>query len=116
VSSPSGLDGPGWETVTTPYDLALIYRQALKYPLIVQIFGSPTAPFPGKTLDAQNELLTRYPGDFAGKTGFTNLARKTLVTAAQRNGRRLLVVLMYGTGDLYGQAVNLFDWGFGQPA
>jgi D-alanyl-D-alanine carboxypeptidase (penicillin-binding protein 5/6) len=119
ASSPSGLDGPGWETDTTPYDLALIYRQALKYPLIAQIFGSQTASFPGKDgvvkeLAAQNELLTRYPGDFAGKTGFTNLARKTLVTAAQRNGRRLLVVLMLGTGDLYGQAIGLFDWGFSQ--
>jgi D-alanyl-D-alanine carboxypeptidase (penicillin-binding protein 5/6) len=121
ASSPSGLDGPGWETTTTPYDLALIYRQALKYPLIAQIFQSPTASFPGKdgsprTLDAQNELLTRYPGDFAGKTGYTDLARKTMVTAAQRNGRRLLVVLMYGTGDLYGQAISLFDWGFSQSA
>jgi D-alanyl-D-alanine carboxypeptidase (penicillin-binding protein 5/6) len=116
ASSPSGLDGPGWETVTTPYDLALIYRKALTYPLIAQIFQSPTAAFPGKTLTAQNELLTRYPGDFAGKTGYTDLARKTLVTAAQRNGRRLLVVLMYGSGDLYGQAVGLFDWGFSQPA
>ncbi|MCV7423458.1 D-alanyl-D-alanine carboxypeptidase [Mycobacterium yunnanensis] len=115
ASSPSGLDGPGWETLTTPYDLALIYRQALKYPLIAQIFQAPTASFPGKTLHAQNELLSRYPGDFAGKTGFTDLARKTLVTAAQRNGRRLVVVLMYGSGDLYGQAVDLFDWGFGQP-
>nr|WP_284231088.1 MULTISPECIES: serine hydrolase [unclassified Mycolicibacterium] len=116
ANSPSGLDGPGWETVTTPYDLALIYREALKYPLIAQIFQSPTAQFPGKTLQAQNELLERYPGDFAGKTGYTDLARKTMVTAAQRNGRRLLVVLMYGSGDLYGQAINLFDWGFGQPA
>lgn len=121
ASSPSGLDGPGWETVTTPHDLALIYRQALKYPLIAQIFQSPTAPFPGKdgsprTLDAQNELLARYPGDFAGKTGYTDLARKTMVTAAQRNGRRLLVVLMYGSGDLYDQAIGLFDWGFSQPA
>jgi len=119
ASSPSGLDGPGWETNTTPYDLALIYRQALKYPMIAAIFQAQTAPFPAKDgslqqIDAQNELLTRYPGDFAGKTGFTNLARKTLVTAAQRNGRRLLVVLMYGTGDLYRQAIGLFDWGFGQ--
>ena len=59
----------------------MIYRQALKYPLIAQIFQSQSAAFPGKdgsakTLDAQNELLTRYPGDFAGKTGFTDLARK----------------------------------------
>jgi D-alanyl-D-alanine carboxypeptidase (penicillin-binding protein 5/6) len=121
ASSPSGLDGPGWETVTTPYDLALIYRQALKYPLIAQIFQSPSASFPGKdgsprTIEGQNELLTRYPGDFAGKTGYTDLARKTLVTAANRNGRRLLVVLMYGNGDLYGQAIGLFDWVFSQPA
>ncbi|BBZ27845.1 D-alanyl-D-alanine carboxypeptidase [Mycolicibacterium madagascariense] len=121
ASSPSGLDGPGWETLTTPYDLALIYRQALKYPLIAKIFQSPTASFPGKdgtpkTLTAQNELLARYPGDFAGKTGYTDLARKTFVTAAARNGRRLLVVLMYGSGDLYGQATDLFDWGFAQPA
>jgi D-alanyl-D-alanine carboxypeptidase (penicillin-binding protein 5/6) len=114
ASSPSGLDGPGWETVTTPHDLAVIYRQALKYPLIAQIFSSQSASFPGKTLTAQNELLTRYPGDFAGKTGFTNLAKKTYVTAAQRNGRRLIVVEMYGDGDLYGQAIGLFDWGFRQ--
>ena len=81
--------------------------------------SAQTASFPGKDgalkqLDAQNELLTRYPGDFAGKTGYTDLARKTFVTAAQRNGRRLLVVLMYGTGDYYGQAIRLFDWGFSQ--
>jgi D-alanyl-D-alanine carboxypeptidase (penicillin-binding protein 5/6) len=114
ASSPSGLDGPGWETVTTPHDLAVIYRQALKYPLIAKIFSSQSASFPGKTLTAQNELLTGYPGDFAGKTGFTNLARKTYVGAAQRNGRRLVVVEMYGSGDLYDQAIGLFDWGFSQ--
>jgi D-alanyl-D-alanine carboxypeptidase (penicillin-binding protein 5/6) len=91
---------------------AVIYRQALKYPLIAQIFSSQSASFPGKTLTAQNELLARYPGDFAGKTGFTNLARKTYVGAAQRNGRRLVVVEMYGSGDLYDQAIGLFDWGF----
>lgn len=119
ASSPSGLDGPGWETVTTPFDLALIYRQALKYPLIAQIFAAHTAPFPAKDgsleqIDAQNDLLTSYPGDYAGKIGYTDLARNTFVTAAQRNGRRLLVVLMYSTGDYYGQSTRLLDWGFSQ--
>jgi serine-type D-Ala-D-Ala carboxypeptidase (penicillin-binding protein 5/6) len=114
ASSPSGLDGPGWESTTTAFDLALIYRAALKYPLIAQIMRSPSAPFPGKTLTNQNELLSRYPGTFAGKTGFTNLARETFVAAAQRGNRRLVVVEMYGSGDLYGQAINLFDYGFGQ--
>ncbi|ADU00134.1 MULTISPECIES: D-alanyl-D-alanine carboxypeptidase family protein [Mycolicibacterium] len=115
ASSTSGLDGPGWESVTTPHDLAVIMRAALKYPLIAQIMRSPTAPFPGKTLHNQNELLSRYPGDLGGKTGFTNLARKTYVGAAQRGNRRLVVVQMYGTGDLYGQAMQLLDYGFSQP-
>lgn len=112
ASSPSGLDGPVWETVTTPHDLAVILRAALRYPLIAQIMRQPSAQFPGKTLTNQNELLTRYPGDIAGKTGYTDLARKTYVGAAQRGNRRLIVVQMYGTGDLYGQAIELFDYGF----
>jgi D-alanyl-D-alanine carboxypeptidase (penicillin-binding protein 5/6) len=112
ASSPSGLDGPGWESVTSPHDLAVMFRAALTYPLLAQILRSPSASFPGKTLTTQNELLTRYPGDLGGKTGFTNLARKTYVGAAQRNGRRLIVVQMFGTGDLYGQATQLLDWGF----
>jgi D-alanyl-D-alanine carboxypeptidase (penicillin-binding protein 5/6) len=114
AASPSGLDGPGWESITTPHDLAVIFRAALRYPLIAQIMRSESAPFPGKSLSNQNELLTRYPGDLGGKTGFTNLARKTYVGAAQRGNRRLIVVQMYGSGDLYGQAISLFDWGFSQ--
>jgi len=114
AASPSGLDGPGWESITTPHDLATMMRAALGYPLIAQIMRSPSASFPGKTLSNQNELLSRYPGDLAGKTGYTNLARKTYVGAAQRGNRRLVVVQMYGSGDLYGQAIALFDWGFGQ--
>lgn len=114
ASSPSGLDGPGWESVTTPHDLAVIMRAALKYPLIAHIMRQPSAQFPGRTITNQNELLTRYPGDLAGKTGYTNLARKTYVGAAQRGNRRLVVVQMYGTGDLYGQAISLLDWGFSQ--
>lgn len=114
ASSPSGLDGPGWESVTTPEDLALIFRAALANPLLAQILRSPSAAFPGKNVTSQNELLARYPGDLGGKTGYTNLARKTYVGAAQRGSRRLVVVQMYGTGDLYGQAIGLFDWGFSQ--
>ncbi|WP_099025409.1 D-alanyl-D-alanine carboxypeptidase family protein [Mycolicibacterium palauense] len=119
ASSPSGLDGPGWESVTTPHDLAVMLRAALRYPLIAHIMRQPEAQFPDrtgyKTIVNQNELLRRYPGDLAGKTGYTNLARKTYIGAAQRGNRRLIVVQMYGTGDLYGQAVDLFDWGFARP-
>jgi D-alanyl-D-alanine carboxypeptidase (penicillin-binding protein 5/6) len=116
ASSPSGLDGPGWESITTPHDLAVIFRTALGYPLIAHILRQPSAEFPGKVITNQNELLARYPGDLGGKTGYTNLARKTYVGAAQRGNRRLVIVQMYGTGDLYGQAIGLFDWGFSQSS
>ena len=56
--------------------------------------------FPTKTGDTvlvnQDDLLHRYPGTLGGKTGFTDLARKTFVAAAQRDGRRLVIAMMYG--------------------
>jgi serine-type D-Ala-D-Ala carboxypeptidase (penicillin-binding protein 5/6) len=116
ASSPSGLDGPGMESITTPNDLAVIYRAALRNPTFAAIVQQPSSLFPTdggpKTIVNQNELLKRYPGTLVGKTGYTNLARNTYVGAAQRNGRRLVVAQLYGTGDLYGQAIDLFDWGF----
>ena len=57
-------------------------------------------------------MLSTYPGFIGGKTGFTNLARETYVAMAQRNGRRLITVLMYSQDDLQDQARAVLDWGF----
>jgi D-alanyl-D-alanine carboxypeptidase (penicillin-binding protein 5/6) len=118
ASSPSGLDGPGMESTTTPYDLAIIYRAALHNPTFAAIVRQQSSLFPTddgpKKIVNQNELLQRYPGTMVGKTGFTNLAQHTFVGAAQRNGHSLVVVQMYGSGDMYGQAIGLLDWGFSQ--
>jgi D-alanyl-D-alanine carboxypeptidase (penicillin-binding protein 5/6) len=118
ASSPSGLDGPGMESVTTPVDLAVIYRTALSYPVFAAIVRQPSSLFPTDDgpheIVNQNELLQRYPGTLAGKTGYTNLAQHTFVGAAQRNGHSLVVVQMFGSGDMYGQAIGLLDWGFSQ--
>jgi len=118
ASSPSGLDGPGMESITTPFDLAIIYRAALHYPAFAAIVRQPSSLFPTdngpKEITNQNQLLKRYPGTLVGKTGFTNLAQQTFVGAAQRNGHSLVVVQMFGDGDMYGQAIGLLDWGFSQ--
>jgi D-alanyl-D-alanine carboxypeptidase (penicillin-binding protein 5/6) len=118
ASSPSGLDGPAMESVTTPFDLAITYRAALRYPAFAAIVRQPTSLFPTdagpKQIVNQNELLKRYPGTLVGKTGYTDLAQHTFVGAAQRNGHNLVVVQMYGSGDMYGQAIGLLDWGFSQ--
>ena len=123
AASPSGLDGPGGPGWTTPHDLAVIFRAAMANPVFARITAQPTAVFPAETgervLVNQDELLVRYPGAIGGKTGFTNAARKTVVGAAERNGRRLVIAMMYGLvrdgGPSYwDQAATLLDWGFAQ--
>ncbi|MBJ7400972.1 serine hydrolase [Mycolicibacterium sp.] len=125
ATSPSGLDGPGGAGWTTPHDLAAIFRAAMANPVFAQITATPSAPFPTDTgerpLINQNDLLVRYPGAIGGKTGFTDAARKTFVGAAERNGRRLVIAMMYGLvhegGPTYwDQAAMLLDWGFAQGA
>ncbi len=123
AASPSGLDGPGMDFRSTPHDLAVIFRAAMANPIFAMITGQPSALFPGdnglQPIVNQNQLLRRYPGALGGKTGFTNLARKTFVGGAERNGRRLVVVQMFGLEQAGGptywdQAVSLLDWGFAQ--
>ena len=123
ATSPSGLDGPGGPGWTTPHDLAAIFRAAMANPVFAQITAQPSAMFPtdsgDKPLINQDELLVRYPGAIGGKTGYTNAARKTFVGGAQRDGRRLVISMMYGLvhegGPTYwDQAATLLNWGFAQ--
>lgn len=121
AGSPSGIDAPGMAMWSTPHDLAVIFRNAMSYPVFAQITAQPSAVFPtgtgNRVLVNQDEMMQRYPGMLGGKTGYTDLARKTFVGAAERNGRRLVVAMMYGLvregGPTYwDQAATLLDWGF----
>ena len=123
ATSPSGLDGPGGSGWTSPHDLAAIFRAAMANPTFARITAQPMAMFPTASGEAplinQDELLVRYPGALGGKTGYTNAARKTFVGAAERNGRRLVIAMMYGLvhegGPTYwDQAATLLNWGFAQ--
>jgi serine-type D-Ala-D-Ala carboxypeptidase (penicillin-binding protein 5/6) len=123
ATTPSGLDGPAGDGATTPHDLAVIFRAAMANPVFAQIIAQPTATFPTATGDVpiinDDHLLHLYPGTLGGKTGFTDAAKKTFVAAADRDGRRLVIAMMYGLikegGPTYwDQAMGLFDWGFAQ--
>ncbi|MGH3753071.1 MAG: D-alanyl-D-alanine carboxypeptidase family protein [Pseudonocardiaceae bacterium] len=122
AATPSGLDGPGMSS--SAYDLALAFRQVLSRPLLTELLGTRQVDFPGFgdrpgfVLSNDNKLLRSYPGALGGKTGFTNDARHTKVDAAQRGGRRLIVVLMRGEQrplPMSVQAARLLDYGFALP-
>jgi len=55
-----------------------------------------------------------YEGCTGGKTGYTVEARNTLVTFAERNGQRLVCIVLQTEGyDVYTNTAALFDYGFG---
>ncbi|MGY1916036.1 D-alanyl-D-alanine carboxypeptidase family protein [Blastococcus sp. SYSU DS0973] len=123
AGSPSGLDVAGQST--SPYDLALVFRALVEDPVAADILRTPTADmpavdgrFPGFQIQNQNPLLTGYPGNLGGKTGFTDAARHAFVTAAERDGRRVVVSVL-DTENVplraADQAARLLDWGFAVP-
>lgn len=121
--TPSGLDGPG--TSTSAYDVALIFREALKYPDFVKAVQKQRIDFPAANGNGtvpvvnDNRLLTTYAGALGGKSGFTDDAQHTYVGAAERNGKRLVVVLLRGQQTpvrMTDQAARLLDYGFSLPA
>ncbi len=122
VTTPSGLDGPGMST--SAYDIGLFYRYAWQNPTFADIVATRTFEFPGHgdhpgyELENDNKLLFSYPGALGGKTGYTDDAGQTFVGAANRNGRRLMAVLLHGTRQPiapWEQAAHLLDYGFGTP-
>jgi len=120
VATPSGLDGPGMST--SAYDIGLFYRYAWQNPAFANIVATRTFDFPGHgdhpgyQLENDNKLLYNYPGALGGKTGYTDDAGQTFVGAANRDGRRLMAVLLHGTRQPiapWEQAEHLLDYGFG---
>src|SRR5918998_1548917 len=123
AGTPSGLDVAG--QTSSPYDLALVFRRLVEDPRAVELLQTRLAEVPavegrspGYQIQNQNPLAGT-PGNLGGKTGFTDAARHTYVTAAERDGRRLVVSVM-GTERVplraADQAALLLDWGYTVPA
>jgi D-alanyl-D-alanine carboxypeptidase (penicillin-binding protein 5/6) len=123
AGTPSGLDVAGQSS--SPYDLALIFRRLLARPDSAAVLRLASARMPGVPgrstgfqFQSQNPLLHSYRGDLGGKTGFTDAARHTFVTAAERGGRRIVVSVMDTENrpvHFAVQAARLLDWGFSVP-
>ncbi|MYW21217.1 D-alanyl-D-alanine carboxypeptidase, partial [Streptomyces sp. SID2955] len=124
VVSPDGYDAPG--QVSSAYDLAVFGRAGLHNPDFARYCSTAEASFPGDgapyAIENTNRLLTGedgvapYPGLIGIKNGYTSNAGNTLVAAARRDGRTLVVSVLNPQAEggltVYEEARALLDWGF----
>lgn len=112
---------------TTAYDMSLIARAIYNNDYFLEIMSHPTYQIPptNKTseiryLAQQHRLMNKlrdgrmYRSDvIGGKTGYTDLARHTLVTVARRDGVDLIAVVLQGEKmGVYTDTNALLDYGF----
>lgn len=121
----SGL--PDENHYSSAKDMALIFREGLKNKDFRSVLGDADYTIQPTNMTSDKRVMHThhpmfapesdiyYPGCIGGKTGFTNLAAHTLVTAVEQNGTTYIAVVMHGvelsTCCLDSKA--LFDYGFG---
>jgi D-alanyl-D-alanine carboxypeptidase len=111
--NPSGLPNPG--QVTDAYDMAVLARHILiTYPQYRYLFSVSSFMFEGRPIPNIDGMLKLYPGAIGMKTGYTDLARFNLVTAAVRDGHMLIGVELHARGwsVAYRTMATLLDQGF----
>ena len=109
--NPHGLDGAGHHS--TVHDMALAGREFLRDPFLTEL--STTSEYrpewPREAIKNGNKLLQLYPGSFGVKIGYTSAAKQTIVAAADRNGRQL-ILSVFASDNRYADAMAIFDWAF----
>jgi len=113
--TPSGLDAD--EHYTTAYELGLLAAYAIKNERFKKASSSQSAvlnygnPPYRRTITNHNKLLKSYDGLIGVKTGFTKKSGRCLVTAAERDGKRIVAVTLCDPNDWLDHK-NLLDYGF----
>lgn len=110
---------------STPYDLALLTREALKNEHFRTVFGAPSYSLSPTNMQAQNrpiandcELLRdgayKYDGAAGGKIGSTPANGYALAAYAKRGATGLIAVVMHekDAETAYKDVAALFEYGF----
>ena len=120
-ANPHGLNNENHKT--TPYDMALILRAAVANDTFRKIDTTTSYQFPAiknaaaRTITMGHKMMYKtdsryYEGIIGGKTGYTSKAGNTLVTAVERDGVRLIAVVMKAKGTHYTDTRAMLDYGF----
>ena len=109
---------------TSAYDMAQIARAFFSNDLLCKMSGTATYTIPRSAtvsqelfISSKNQLLPGKPYAYAdlmgSKTGYTSEARQTLVSCAQRDGMKLICVVMKEEAPAqFTDTVELFNYGF----
>ena len=112
--TPSGLDDENH--YSTAFDMALLAAEALKNETFKEVassskitvrYGNP--PY-NRTLTNHNRLLNEYEYCIGVKTGFTKKSGRCLVTAAEKDGCRVIAVTLNDPDD-WDDHKRLLDFG-----
>ena len=115
--NPHGLDSNGVGNTSTCYDMALLTKVAMQNETFRTIFGtkSYTAKSNLKTYnwEGKNKLFSMYSYTTGGKTGYTDKARRTLVTTASKDNKNLVIVTL-DDGNDFNDHKSLYETYFNQ--
>jgi len=113
-NNPSGLDQERGN-YSTAYDMAILTSYAMKLDDYKTITGTKkyTLTTNKNTYSwiNKNKLLSLYKYTTGGKTGFTEIAKRTLVSTASKDNTNLVVVTL-NDGNDWKDHQNLFEYGF----
>lgn len=92
-NNPSGLDINDEGNISSCLDMAILMSYCLQNELFCQIINTKSyySPIKGNWIN-KNKLLHGYEYCLGGKTGYTKKARRTLITVAEKDYQRLIVV------------------------
>ena len=113
-TNPHGLDNTK-DHFSTAYDMALLTRYAMHNKLYKKIAGTKVHRAHNSLENwdyrwtNKNRLLTGlYKFSTGGKTGYTKLAKRTLVSTASKDNMNLIAVTLNGPDD-WNDHINMFE-------
>ncbi|PRR78856.1 D-alanyl-D-alanine carboxypeptidase DacF precursor [Clostridium liquoris] len=117
--TPNGLHDP--KHYTTAYDLTVIGREAYKNPWVRETMNKKTSTIKtssGTTVNVENRNKLLGKDDcVGGKTGYTSNAGRCLVAMFDRNGRKIIGVVMNSVYDqndtfVFNDMKKVIDWSY----
>lgn len=111
--NPSGLPDP--EHFSTAFDLALIMAYAMENEIFSEVVSTKEYQIKNEEsvtyLKNHNKLLWKTSTCIGGKTGFTKVNGRCLVSAAEKDGKKVIAVTLSDRDD-WNDHKNLYEYGF----